>query len=537
MSSKLRKLKQQAYEAGKRRDWSAAADSYSQILEADKNNPSLLNEYGDMCLKAGDTSKAVRQFLSAAAKYKSTGLLNNAQAVYKKVLRHEANNINAHWFLAEIRASQGMVADGKNHALKFLAAAEEVSGEIKEIFLKRCHELLELYRISDEVLERVQGIFRLWDMPLEAARAGCLRACIQHGNGDEDGAAAEIQKLVTKIPELANYAEFVQWRRQTGETMSTAETVDVNSIELEVGPAPDVPPAPGLPGLQPRANSSDTDSGPDTGPDIGVEPTGVPASPASPASPPAPGFTGDVSPADGASDEASFADLNMGRQPNEESDNKLSVAREDDGSINIEIGSETDFTRLMDDLNDAVDAVDITESPSIGMLDDAEEADETINLLDDILAEEGHDIVRSSDSEQMSTIASEIGRNLGQGGDGDPEAQYQQGLVYLEMGLHDQAALAFEAASDTPERALQAREMWGIALQRDGQLAAALQVLEDGLETTHAEDLQALGLRYHAACILAELGREDEAQDLFRLVHALDAGFADVAQRLHTRVG
>ncbi len=93
----------------------------------DKNNPSLLNEYGDVCLKAGEVPKALRQFLAAASKYRSNGLLNNAQAVYKKVLRHDANNLNANWFLAEIRATQDLLADGEQHALRFLSAAESVS--------------------------------------------------------------------------------------------------------------------------------------------------------------------------------------------------------------------------------------------------------------------------------------------------------------------------------------------------------------------------------------------------------------------------
>ncbi len=204
MSSKLRKLKQQAYESGRKRDWSGAAEAYAQILEMDKSNPSLLNEYGDVCLKAGETTKAVRQFLAAAAKYRQTGLLNNAQAVYKKVLRHDETNLNANWFLAEIRASQGLIADGEHHALTFLMAAEEVSGEIKEIFNKRCLELFDLYPDSDAILERVEGIFRIADMKLESARAGCLRACLHYQAGEKDDATASIEKLLELLPEICN---------------------------------------------------------------------------------------------------------------------------------------------------------------------------------------------------------------------------------------------------------------------------------------------------------------------------------------------
>ena len=157
-------------------------------------------------------------------------------------------------------------------------------------------------------------------------------------------------------------------------------------------------------------------------------------------------------------------------------------------------------------------------------------------MLDEILAEEGDDILRSSETEQVSTIASEIGRNVGDTEDADPEAQYQQGLVFLEMGLYDQAALALAAASTADEFALQAREMWGISLQRAGRGEDALTVLLEGLATANDGDRLALGLRYHTGCILAEMGRTDEAQAHFRLVYGIDAGFADVAKRLHTPV-
>jgi len=51
--SKLSQLKQEAYQAGKKRDWEKAIGAYEQILELDKNNPTVINELGDLCLKAG----------------------------------------------------------------------------------------------------------------------------------------------------------------------------------------------------------------------------------------------------------------------------------------------------------------------------------------------------------------------------------------------------------------------------------------------------------------------------------------------------
>ena len=524
MSSKLRKLKQQAYEAGRKRDWPAAAEAYAQILEMDKGNPSLLNEYGDVCMKAGDTTKGVRQFLAAAGKYRQTGLLNNAQAVYKKVLRHDAKNLNANWFLAEIRASQGLVTDGEHHALTFLSAAEEVSGEIKEIFHKRCLEIFDLYPESDTVLERVEGIFRIWDMPLEAGRAGCLRACVHHAAGQVDEAAATVQNLIEQVPELCNYAEYTRWQQATGQTATPAEFSDVNTVDLDASGGEAETVVKTAPAADPEPPAADEIAAVDESPEIDASAPAAetPAEAASAFEE----FLGSGGELETATEGPKLppVDADQEDQPDDQ------LEKDDDGCISIDAGDDTSFDSLLEDAADSLDSSADTPETSV--------ASGSVNLLDEILAEEGEDILRSSDTEQVSTIASEIGRNLTEGmaEDDDPENQYQQGLVYLEMGLHDQAVLAFAAAAADPAYSLRAREMWGTALQREGRLDDALQVLTEGL-TADAEDARsALGLRYQAGRILEELDRMDEAQEHYRKVHAVDVGFADVAHRLRTRV-
>ncbi|MEZ4388356.1 MAG: hypothetical protein R3D98_12435 [Candidatus Krumholzibacteriia bacterium] len=534
MSSKLRKLKQQAYEAGKKRDWPAAMDAYGQILEFDKNNPSLLNEYGDVCLKAGETAKALRQFLSAASRYKTTGLLNNAQAVYKKVLRHDPENLNANWFLAEVRASQGLMADGEHHALRFLQAAENVSGEIKEIFLKRCLELLTLYPESAHILEQLTGIFRLREMPLESARASCLRACLLHCEGEEDAAAQAVAGLLKITPELANYPEYSRWQELTGARTSLSTTADVNTIDFGAAePDPDDATAEPEASAEPEAAyEPEPEPGPDAATEVSfaglaadfdqdldgaLEPGAVPAGSA---------WTGLDS--DPVVDREGTADL----------DSDLDDDFDDEDCITLDDPGNVDFAALMDDLAGLADeaAAALEREPAAPPAPPAADRGAgSVNLLDEILAEEGEDLLRSSDTEQVSTIAREIGRNVGEAQDADPEAQYQQGLVYLELGLYDQAALALEAASRDAAHALQAREMWGIALQRAGQPDEALAVFEAGLAGDQADRRLALGLHYHAGCILQELGRHDEAQQHFVRVHEVDAGFADVARRLRTQ--
>lgn len=184
---------------------------YEEILDKDKNNPTVINELGDLCLRSGDTPQAIRHFLSAAAKYRQTGLLNNAVAIYKKILRYEAENQNAHWYLAETRAGQGLAMEGEDHALHFLQHSGKVAGDIKEIFLKRCIQLLELLPESIQVQVALVQIFNMWQMPLESARSLCLLAAMAQVAGRIDEAATRIGEALARCPEVVNYPEHGRW--------------------------------------------------------------------------------------------------------------------------------------------------------------------------------------------------------------------------------------------------------------------------------------------------------------------------------------
>ncbi|MBE0565283.1 MAG: tetratricopeptide repeat protein, partial [Krumholzibacteria bacterium] len=241
--SKLSQLKQEAYQAAKKRNWQEAVAVYERILELDKNNPTVINELGDVCLKGGDTQVAIKHFLNAAAKYRATGLLNNAVAIYKKILRYDADNLNAHWYLAETRASQGLGVEGENHGLHFLESSGNVSGDIKEIFLKRCNQLFELYPQSDPILGRLVQIFRVWKLPLEAARAACLIACRGHDAGDADEAARMVAQATAQAPEVKNYPEYAQWLRRTQPRAAGGggAFAGFGQVDLEGGAAPAAP--------------------------------------------------------------------------------------------------------------------------------------------------------------------------------------------------------------------------------------------------------------------------------------------------------
>ena len=480
--SKLSQLKQDAYQAGKKRNWDEAVALYERILEVDKNNPTVINELGDLCLKAGKTPQGVRHFLSAAAKYRQTGLLNNAVAIYKKILRYEAKNLNAHWYLAETRSSQALVVEGEIHALHFLESSEKITGDIKEIFLKRCVQLLELYPESEPIQAKLIQLFRTWDLKLEAARASLLHAAVLLDAGSEAEAKAEADGVLAATPEIRSYPEFQRWQQKVDPNAAPpAAFADHGAVDLDAI-APEAEPA---------------------------APAAAPAAPA--AAPAAPAATPAEIP-------------------------EVVVGTENDGSIAIDAGGEADFDELIAAATAGKPPANAPAAEAVPAAPQETPADSgpTIDLLAEILADDA-DLLAGGDDSQLQSITREIGAQVGgDGGDQDPESLYSSGTVYLEMGMNDQAAAVFGqiVASGDPEFALRAREMWGEALLRDGRHDEAVEVMRQGLVTIAADDPAYIGMLYNIGKACESAGRKDEAVDAFAKISAIDPDYLDVGTRL-----
>lgn len=548
--SKLSQLKQDAYQAGKKRNWAQAIALYEDILDKDKNNPTIINELGDLCLRAGDTSAAVRHFLSAASKYRQTGLLNNAVAIYKKILRYDADNQNAHWYLAETRASQGLLMEGEEHALLFLQNSGKVAGDIKEIFIKRCAQLFELMPEGEAVHAELVQIFNFWQLPLESARALCLIAAARQTAGDAETARARIDEALARSPEVTNYVEYARWDRAAnpGRAVAVDQVVAFGAVDLEpaVAQGPVAVPLAALVDEEPapRGHFGDIDI-------MGAAPAVV-ADAVEPA-------------ADDADDgEAPFAahefDVN-GEATEFDVSSGADAAAVDEGALPAGVRRVSDILAQSDPTRDEKDgdgcfeidggedldalvrealaksrlhrAPAATPAPPAAPATRREPADDPLSR---ILNAAPKDTTRH-DSSQLATIAAEIGAVVGGSGEAaDAERLYEMGMVYLEMGLYDQACDSFSTAACDENYAVRAHEMWGIALQRADRLGEAITVLNDGLAYAPAGSREQHGLRYHLGRAYEQAGQDDQAAECYRAIRAEDAAFLDVGQRLRRLV-
>lgn len=116
---------------------------------------------------------------------------------------------------------------------------------------------------------------------------------------------------------------------------------------------------------------------------------------------------------------------------------------------------------------------------------------------------------------------------------GDSQSQYDLGLAFYEMGLHDEAINAFRQAAEDSARRVACLILQGACLRDKGepQLAeSALRVLLASPELS-AED--SCALKYELALTCTVLGNNSEALSFFEEVEHDNPAYRDVSARLH----
>jgi len=208
---------------------------------------------------------------------------------------------------------------------------------------------------------------------------------------------------------------------------------------------------------------------------------------------------------------------------------------EDDGFISIDVEDDTDFSELIaaatEETAKEESPAATVEAPGKTASEEAVETPESVDLLAQILSEESEGL--GSDSDQLATITAEIGSLVGgAGGEDDAGRLYEMGMVYLEMGLFDQACESFSVSACDEEFALRAHEMWGITLQRAQDPDESVRVLTDGLGHAVEGSREALSLRYHIAGAHEMAGRDEAALNIYQDIHDADPRFLDVKKKL-----
>ena len=130
--------------------------------------------------------------------------------------------------------------------------------------------------------------------------------------------------------------------------------------------------------------------------------------------------------------------------------------------------------------------------------------------------------------EMLERFKDKVAEHMGE----DPQAHYDLGLAYKEMGLVDEAIAEFQIALRNGQDRLRVLEELGRCFLLKEQPNIALKILEQALSLPRASEVESMGVYYLLGCTQQELGNTAAARDAFEHVMGYDIQFQDVAERL-----
>lgn len=516
--SKVNELRRKASDAVRGRQYDRAIELYLKICQVEPTNGTPRNELGDLYLKTGNPVDAIESFSLSARLYNDFGLTNNAVAVFKKILRHDPNHLDSLWGLAEIRREQGMDADASTGFLDYLSRADQVPEAGREDFFKRAGELLSTMADDLEILSRLEDIYRAADRGEDVARVLIAKASQAHLEGEFEirdryiEHAREACEILESLPAYHDYQDVVdpvKYSDAEDETVVANED-DPGGAQSDFIQLDDVEPAFEMD--EPAVDPLVEESAPAT---VAINTDAL--------------------------------DLGFDFQPDELDEavsRKVTVVEdlELEGPLDGAASGATPST----DPEETLPAADEARSPAtaedevVGAIEEtldgaaAEHPEQTgsMNLLDEILADGAFDVAEDQ-QRQVDTIAQEMEGQIA--GDVDPDdfgGQYELGVVYMDMGLFEQAIAAFDSAARGDDYRLGALEMRGTCLLRLGRDRDAMESFQDGLKIEGAPEKAYLGLLYGIGCCHELRDESDEALDYFQRVADVDERFLDVRKKL-----
>jgi tetratricopeptide (TPR) repeat protein len=165
---------------------------YVRIVEDAPGDWNAKNTLGDLYARAGQTDKAIEQFLEIADHLGGEGSTAKAGAVFKKILKLKSDHEKALTEVAEILGAQGLYADARAHL----------------------NTLVELRRSRGDTRGALQAKVRLGSLDPEdyEGRLGAASARIEMG--DVGGAMRDLKEIAGELAEKGRHADAIAALRE-----------------------------------------------------------------------------------------------------------------------------------------------------------------------------------------------------------------------------------------------------------------------------------------------------------------------------------
>ena len=185
---KTLEIKRKAQRFVQNGDLDRAVEEYQKLLAADDSDPYTHVTLGDLYFKKGMLDEAGRRYQEAAEAYRKAGLVKNAIAVCKKMLRLNLRSMETLKALAELHAQDGLATDA---ALYYSQYAEMMLGKDQRVAAAEALEqAMKLIPDDPKYAEKLGELWNLEGEKLKASRALIHAARAHDGRGQLDQAQA-----------------------------------------------------------------------------------------------------------------------------------------------------------------------------------------------------------------------------------------------------------------------------------------------------------------------------------------------------------
>jgi tetratricopeptide (TPR) repeat protein len=570
---KTLEIKRKAQRFVQNGDLDKAVEEYQKLLAADDSDPYTHVTLGDLYFKKGLGEEAGRRYQEAAEAYRKAGLVKNAIAVCKKMLRLNLRTMDTLRALAELHAQDGLALDSALYYSQYadLVLAHDRKADAAEA-LEKASKLL-----PDEpkYAERLGELWNLEGEKVKASRALIRAARAYEAKGQMDPAetcrarAEELYPGADSLPEESPAA--------------TADAKAGPEAGLNGGARPQGLPPGGSAGMRytPPGDGSRTEGLESTrlaAPSFGTAmPATATAAPRQPA--PAPAHESNVPPEVGAHLDYARTLLGAGeREQAAEALLRAALAWESVGGLDQAASIYNELSRSPQAterlyrlwLANCERRQQWVESAAVccELGDLALAAQEPANAHEWFVQARAYDpnnemaarrLERLSDwgkrkiepqelsadkvtvqqrtpddldvdlSELLSAFQAGVREQVQAD---DASSHYDLGMTYRQMGLLDEAVAEFRMAARDPSFSIKCTDMLGRCLLERGDFGAAIAEFERGLALPGLTAESTLAFRYSLGLVLEASGRPMEALEQFESVFASQPNYPDVAAKI-----
>ena len=134
-------------------------------------------------------------------------------------------------------------------------------------------------------------------------------------------------------------------------------------------------------------------------------------------------------------------------------------------------------------------------------------------------------ILQSAVEKLQAKVKEEIGES-------DPEARYNLGIAYKEMGLLDEALEEFRLSRSRPALFLGSSCLLAETFAEKGDFDTALKTLNEVLASDGISPEESRDVRYQMAVLLSRIGKEEEAREIFLSLYESSPDYRDLQERV-----